>query len=271
MIAQSRSEVLGLLERHGLRPRKAWGQHFLADRNIVAKIVDLAGVGAGDQVVEIGPGTGALTLGLAAAGVRVVGYEIDTLLKPLLAEVLAATEGVEVRFRDVTSVDLGVDLPTGNWVMVANLPYNVGTPLVLDVLREVPRITRLVVMVQEEVAERLAAAPGGKEYGLPSVVAQLHADVRLSFRVPPQVFVPPPNVGSAVVVMQRRPAPAQAERAVTIAAAAFGQRRKMLRRSLAGLVAAPRELLARAGIDEQRRAAELSPADYLRLAEVERG
>jgi 16S rRNA (adenine1518-N6/adenine1519-N6)-dimethyltransferase len=156
-------------------------------------------------------------------------------------------------------------------VMVANLPYNIGTPLLLDVLRQVPKVTKMVVMVQVEVGRRLAALPGGKEYGLPSVVAQIHATTRLAFTVPPQVFVPAPRVGSAVVVLDRIPAGEHAEAAIQLAAAGFGQRRKMLRRSLAAVVPDPDALLVAAGIDPEFRAEQLSPIDYLGLAGVWRG
>jgi len=150
--------------------------------------------------------------------------------------------------------------------MVANLPYNVGTPLVLDALRRVPQIERFVVMVQKEVAERLVAGPGGKQYGLPSVVTGIHAVGRLAFTVPAQVFYPPPRVESAVVVLERVPEPDYADRAIEIAAAGFNQRRKMLRGALASVFAEPAATLERAGIDPMARAEDLSPADYLKLA-----
>lgn len=266
MSAQTRSQVRDLLDRHGLSPRKALGQHFLADPNITTKIVATAGVGPGDQVVEIGPGTGTLTLALAETGARVVAFEVDESLRGLLDEVTGALPNVEVRFADAMAVDLESELGGGNWVLVANLPYNVGTPLLLDVLRNVPTISRMVVMVQAEVGRRLAARPGGRDYGLPSVVSQIHATVKVAFSVPPQVFVPPPQVGSAVVLLDRVPAPPGAERAIEIAAAGFGQRRKMLRRSLASVFSDPDVALRRAGLDPVLRAEQLSPTDYLALA-----
>jgi 16S rRNA (adenine1518-N6/adenine1519-N6)-dimethyltransferase len=266
--AQTRSEVRALLERHGLSPRKALGQHFLADPNITTKIVATAGVGPDDRVIEIGPGTGTLTAALGATGARVVAVEVDASLEPLLSEVTAAYPNVTVRYVDATDLDLGAELTGGDWVMVANLPYNVGTPLVLDALRHVPQISRFVVMVQVEVARRIAAEPGSREYGLPSVVCQIHADTTMAFTVPPQVFVPPPRVGSAVVVLRRHSAPEGAERAIRLAAAAFGQRRKMIRRSLVGVMPDVHELAQRVGIDPQMRAEQLTPDDFLQLAEV---
>ena len=268
MTAQIRSQMVDLLQRHGIRPRKALGQHFLADSNITRKIVGIAGVGPGDRVVEIGPGTGTLTAALAATGARVVAYEIDSALQPVLDEVLGGLPNVEVLIEDATRIDLNAALDGDGWVLVANLPYNVGTPLVLDVLRHVPAVSRMVVMVQREVAERFSAGPGGKDYGIPSVVIGIHGTAQLAFRVPAQVFIPAPAVESAVVVIDRLREPEDGERAIRLAVAAFGQRRKMLRRSLATLVEDPAALLTSAGFDPTSRAEELAPADYLRLAEV---
>lgn len=265
--AQSRVEIVALLDRHGLRPRKRLGQHFLADPNIVERIVRLAELTPDDRVLEVGAGTGTLTRALAATGATVVAYEVDVGLRPVLDETLTGCD-VDLRFEDVTRVDLPVRLTGGPWTMVANLPYNVGTPLVLDLLRTAPRIERFVVMVQSEVGDRLAAGPGSKTYGLPSVVAQLHAKVRAGFRVPPQVFVPTPDVESLVVVLERRPASPGVEAAIELAAAAFNQRRKMLRRSLVPVLVDPETVLESAGIDPTARAEELAPGDYLLLAEA---
>lgn len=265
MTAQTRSEIAGLLSRHGLSPSRRLGQHFLADANITRKIVDLSGVEAGDQVIEVGAGTGTLTRALAATGARVVAYEVDAGLLPVLEEVTRGLP-VEIRSLDVTDVDLAAELATGRWVMVANLPYNVGTPLLMDALRRVPQIERFVVMVQREVAERLVARPGSRQYGLPSVIVTIYARALLAFRVPAQVFYPAPNVESAVIVLDRLPAPAESERAVQIAAAAFNQRRKMLRGSLAAVLDDPNAVLESIGIDPTSRAEDLAPDDYLALA-----
>jgi 16S rRNA (adenine1518-N6/adenine1519-N6)-dimethyltransferase len=263
--AQTRSEIAGLLSRHGVSPSRRLGQHFLADANITRKIVDLSGVGPGDQVVEVGAGTGTLTSALAAAGARVVAYEVDAGLLPVLEEV---TEGipVDLRFRDVTDVDLASELDSGRWVMVANLPYNVGTPLLMDALRRAPQIERFVVMVQKEVADRLVAGPGSKQYGLPSVVVGIYGAAVLAFRVPAQVFYPPPKVESAVVIIDRVPAPDGADRAIELATAAFNQRRKMLRGSMATVLGDPVAELESAGIDPTARAEDLAPSEYLTLA-----
>jgi 16S rRNA (adenine1518-N6/adenine1519-N6)-dimethyltransferase len=156
-------------------------------------------------------------------------------------------------------------------VLVANLPYNVGTPLLLRLLRQAPAFVRFVVMLQREAVDRLAALPGSRTYGLPSVVVRLHGSIEVAFRVPPTVFLPPPRVESAVAVIRRVAAPPRVEQALALAASAFGQRRKMLRRSLAGVLADPEAALAAAGLDPTHRAERLAPEDYLRLAEVAHG
>jgi 16S rRNA (adenine1518-N6/adenine1519-N6)-dimethyltransferase len=236
----------------------------------VERIVRRAAVGPGDRVVEIGAGTGTLTRALAATGATVVAYEIDRALEPVLAETLAGSTA-EVRFEDAAKTDLVAALPGGPWALVANLPYHVGTPLLLEILRHVPQVTTMVVMVQREVADRLTAAPGSRVYGLPSVVAQLHAAVRFEFPVAASVFVPEPAVASAVVSLTRVPAPAAAERAVELAAAAFNQRRKMLRRSMRGVLDEPDRVLQETGIDPTARAEDLAPDDFVRIAAAGQG
>lgn len=265
-MSQTRTEIAALLERHGLRPRHRLGQHFLADPNVTRRIVAAAGVGPGDRVVEIGAGTGTLTLALADAGCRVVSYEVDETLRPVLEEVTAGRD-VELRFVDATTVEFGVEFPDKPWTLVANLPYNVGTGLVMDILRHAPALRRLVVMVQREVGERFVAGVGHHEYGVPSVVVGVHAEASILFRVPPQVFYPAPRVESVVVGIDRRPAPPHAEAAIELARAAFSQRRKMIRSSLARAVPDLGAVLERAGLDPSARAEDLSPSDYLRLAE----
>jgi 16S rRNA (adenine1518-N6/adenine1519-N6)-dimethyltransferase len=245
-----------------------YGQNFLTDPNLVRRIVDVANV-TGRDVVEIGAGTGTLTLALAAVARRVVAYEIDLGLVPVLTETLGSVSNVDVRFADAVEIDLGADLATGSWVLVANLPYNVGTGIILDALRSTPTIERIVVTVQSEVAERLTAEPGSKIYGLPSVVVALHAAASIAFTVPPHVFEPQPKVDSSVVVIDRIEPLPHAERAIEIAAAAFGQRRKMLRRSLASLFDDPTTVIASAGIDPASRPEQLSAMDYVALATVE--
>ncbi|MGB5565556.1 MAG: 16S rRNA (adenine(1518)-N(6)/adenine(1519)-N(6))-dimethyltransferase RsmA [Acidimicrobiia bacterium] len=263
---QSRAVVRGLLDDYGLRPNRAYGQNFLVDPNVIQRIVRLAAVGPDSNVVEIGGGTGTLTAALAAAGARVVVYEIDAGLVRVLHHTVGDLPNVEIRHADAGDADLDRDLGPGPWSMVSNLPYNVGTGIVLDALRGAPRVDRFVLLVQREVAERLLAGPGSRAYGLPSVITSLHAHGSMAFSVAPTVFYPAPSVASAVIELDRHPAPENAERAIEIASAAFGQRRKMLRRSLATVIPEASETLERCGVDPTARAEDLSPAAFLAIA-----
>jgi 16S rRNA (adenine1518-N6/adenine1519-N6)-dimethyltransferase len=264
---QGKGELRALLQRHGHRPNKALGQHFLADPNVVDRIVRAAEVGPGDRVVEVGAGTGTLTAALAATGAAVVAFEIDRHLETLLMEAVGSL-AVELRFESATPHAIS-GLGAGPWTMVANLPYNVGTPLVLDVLQSNADVVRYVVMVQTEVADRLAAGPGSRRYGVPSVIAGLYGEVRTLFPVAPTVFFPPPDVDSAVVeIVRRRDVPDLAAAAVRLASIAFGQRRKMLRGSLASEFDDPIAVLESAGIDPTARPETLEPERFLRLADV---
>lgn len=268
MGAQNRSQVVELLARHGVDPVKRLGQNFLVDANITRRIVVESGVGPGDRVVEVGPGTGTLTAALVDSGAKVSAIELDRRLAPVLGEALDGL-GVELIWADAVSVDWAAVTAGEPWTLVANLPYNVGTRLVMDILMSEPMCSRLVVMVQREVADRLTATVGTSEYGLATVVAGIYGRTRFGFRVPAQVFYPVPRVESAVVVIDRVEAPVHADRAVELARAGFSQRRKMLRSSLASVVVAPTQLLDRGGFDPQARAETLSPEDFLALASLE--
>jgi 16S rRNA (adenine1518-N6/adenine1519-N6)-dimethyltransferase len=266
-VTHTPAELRALLAAHGLAPSRALGQNFVADPNTVRRIVRLAGVGAGDRVVEIGAGLGSLTLALVEAGAAVTAVEVDRHLLPVLREVVEPV-GARVVEGDALHLDWSAVLgEAGPWAVVANLPYNIATPLVLDLLERVPAIDRMLVMVQLEVGERLAAGPGTKAYGIPSVKVGWWAGARVVGKVPPTVFVPPPRVDSALVEVRRR-APAgddAARRAVFgLVEAGFGQRRKMLRRSLADRV--PAAAFAAAGVRPEARAEELVLADWQRLA-----
>jgi 16S rRNA (adenine1518-N6/adenine1519-N6)-dimethyltransferase len=265
---QARSEIRRLLADHDHRPRKSYGQNFLANPEIIERIVDVAQVDSTTNVVEIGAGTGALTIALAAAAKRVVAYEVDHALEGILNEALSDLQNVELRFADVTRIRLAEALGAGPWTMVSNLPYNVGTGIVLDALQQAPNLMRMVVMVQAEVADRMLAPPGSKTYGIPSVIVGLHGNARLAFSVPPHMFEPVPRVDSSVVVIDRVDPPAHAARAIEIASAAFGQRRKMLRRSLVGVLVSD-DAIESAGIDPTARPETLSPEDFVRLAVAE--
>ncbi|MEA3511311.1 MAG: 16S rRNA (adenine(1518)-N(6)/adenine(1519)-N(6))-dimethyltransferase RsmA [Actinomycetota bacterium] len=267
---QGKATIRGLLSDYGLRPNQSYGQNFLIDPNVIRRIVRLSGVSAGSSVVEIGGGTGTLTGAIAATGARVVVYEIDAGLVRVLEDALGGLSNVEIRHEDASEVDLNGALVGGPWSLVANLPYNVGTGILLDALRHAPDIDRFVIMVQREVAERLLAGPGSGAYGIPSVVTTLHASGSVAFTAPPSVFYPTPAVDSTVVELVRHPAPERAERAIEIAIAAFGQRRKMLRRSLAGIIPNTVPVLERCGIDPTLRPEDLSPEDFVAIAaEVE--
>lgn len=267
----SRRQVLDLLDRHGLRPSRALGQNFVVDPNTVRRIARLAEVGPGDAVVEIGAGLGSLTLALAATGASVTAVEVDRHLLPALREV-AEPAGVKVVEGDAMRLDWGRLLGStpGAWVLVANLPYNVATPLIADLLDFVPAVGRMLVMVQREVGERLAAGPGDTAYGAVSVKVAYWARARLVGRVPPAVFVPRPNVESVLVDIRRHEAPAVDPATVApdalfaLVRAGFAQRRKMLRSALAGVVAP--DAFEAAGVDPRARAETLDVAAWGRLA-----
>jgi 16S rRNA (adenine1518-N6/adenine1519-N6)-dimethyltransferase len=266
-VTLTRTQAVELLARHGLSPSRALGQNFVVDPNTVRRIARLAGVGAGDHVVEVGPGLGSLTLALAETGAAVTAIELDHHVLPALREVVDGRD-VRVVEGDALTLDWSAVLAgVERWQLVANLPYNVATPLVLDLLDGVPMIDQLVVMVQREVAERLAARPGTKAYGIPSVKVAYWANAEVVARVPPTVFLPRPRVESAIVRITRRsdgPATsADPVRLFELVRAGFGQRRKMLRRSLADLV--DPSAFERAGIRPEARGEELSVDDWGRL------
>jgi 16S rRNA (adenine1518-N6/adenine1519-N6)-dimethyltransferase len=265
VVTLTRREVVELLGRHGLHPSRALGQNFVADPNTVRRIARLAGVGPGDRVVEIGAGLGSLTLALAETGASVTAVELDRYLVPVLRSIVEPVPVVEA---DATTLDwpslLGDE---GPWVLVANLPYNVATPLVLDLLDHVPQIVRMLVMVQREVGERLAAGVGDEAYGAVSVKVAYWANASVVARVPASVFVPRPNVESALVAIERREAPAvgvDRERLFELVRLGFATRRKMLRRALAGVV--DEAAFACAGVRPEARAEELDVEAWGRLA-----
>ncbi|EFQ83767.1 dimethyladenosine transferase [Aeromicrobium marinum DSM 15272] len=270
------TDIRRLAEQVGVRPTKQRGQNFVIDANTVRRIVRVSGVGPTDVVVEIGPGLGSLTLALLEVARRVVAVEID----PALAGGLPATladrapgRDVEVVLADAMRVtELPGPAPTA---LVANLPYNVSVPVLLTWFEAFPSITSGLVMVQAEVAHRLAAAPGSKIYGVPSVKAAWYAQVELAGTVGRQVFWPAPNVDSALVAWRRRPPGTELGderlRRTTFAVvdAAFAQRRKTLRAALAGLAGSPdvaEAALLAAGIDPRTRGEQLDVHDYVRLA-----
>ena len=253
-MALTRGEVVDLLARHGLEPSRALGQNFVADPNTIRRIVRLAGIDADSNVVEIGPGVGSLTTELAATGARVVTVELDRHLLPVLAETVEPL-GVRVVHGDALTIDWADVLDAASaWSLVANLPYNVAATIVLHLLDTVPAIEQMLVMVQREVGERLAANAGEPAYGIPSVKLSLWATAEVVARVPATVFIPQPRVESVLVRIVRRSAPVvrvDHDELMSLVRTAFGQRRKMLRRSLAGRVTP--EQFAAAGIDPSDR------------------
>jgi len=275
----SPTDVRGLLAAHDLRPSRALGQNFLADPNTARRIVRLAGVGPGDRVLEVGPGVGSLTVALAEAvspGGEVLALELDRHLLPVLSEVVGGVPAVRVVQGDALTADYDTLLGgRGPWTMVSNLPYNVATPLVARLLDEVPQVRVMSVMVQKEVAERLAAPPGTRVCAAISVKVAYHATAAVVGVVPPTVFVPRPKVDSAVVRFERRPAPPvdvpSPEALFALARAGFAQRRKTLRQALRPRLGAEVEaVLAAAAIPPMARAETLTLEQWAALARVGR-
>jgi 16S rRNA (adenine1518-N6/adenine1519-N6)-dimethyltransferase len=275
-VTLSRRQVREVLEENGLAPSRALGQNFVVDANTVRRIARLSGVGPGTRVVEIGAGLGALTLALVETGAQVTAVEVDRGLVPLLRSQVEP-HGVTVVEADALTLDwaelLGTTepgAPPPSWVMVANLPYNVAVPVVVRVLDEAAAVHAMLVMVQREVGERLAAGPDSKAYGAVSVKVAYHATARVVGRVPASVFVPRPAVESVLVRIERReavavdPGAVPASRLFELVRAGFGHRRKMLRQSLTGLVSP--DAFTAAGIDPQARAETLGIEDWGRLA-----
>jgi 16S rRNA (adenine1518-N6/adenine1519-N6)-dimethyltransferase len=260
-----------VIARHGLAARHALGQHFLLDENLTARIVRLAGDLAGRHVIEVGPGPGGLTRALLdSQAASVTAVEIDPRAIAAIAE-LAATAGDRLRIvaGDALALDLTTLVPAPRRI-VANLPYNIATPLLIGWLRQAAAFESLTLMFQQEVADRIAAPPGSRTYGRLSVLAQWLCTVELGMRLPPAAFVPPPAVHSAVVCLTPhavQPDPARFAAMERVTAAAFGQRRKMLRAALRSTLGpAAADLLRDAGIAPERRAETLSVAEFDRLA-----
>ena len=269
------AEIRGLAAELDVRPTKKLGQNFVHDPNTVRRIVDLAAVGADDVVLEVGPGLGSLTLGLLATGARVVAVEIDPVLAARLP-VTVAERAPEVADRlTVLGADAlrvrAADFEFAPTTMVANLPYNVAVPVVLTLLAELPSLVRGLVMVQTEVADRMAAGPGSRIYGVPSVKLAWYGRARKVAAVPRSVFWPVPNVDSALVSFERGELLSTVDRQklFAIVDAAFSQRRKTLRAALAswaGSAERAGELLAAADIDPKTRGEQLDVRDFARIA-----
>ncbi|MDE0057903.1 MAG: 16S rRNA (adenine(1518)-N(6)/adenine(1519)-N(6))-dimethyltransferase RsmA [Defluviicoccus sp.] len=260
-----------VIARHGIGARRSLGQHFLLDANLARRIVRAAGNLDGQTVVEIGPGPGGLTRALLETGAaRVIAVERDPRCIDALSD-LAGRYGGRLRVvaGDALETDIAGLAAGGRVAIVANLPYNVATPLLIGWLRRIERIAAMTLMFQKEVAERIAAAPGSAAYGRLTVICQWLCEARRAFDVAPSAFVPPPRVTSSVVRLIPRDAPlAPAGMAdlEAVTAAAFGRRRKMLRSALGGLVADPLALLSEAGIEATARAETLPPEAFCAFA-----
>ncbi|ADJ49946.1 dimethyladenosine transferase [Amycolatopsis mediterranei S699] len=268
------AEIRGLAAELDVRPTKKLGQNFVHDPNTVRRIVELANVAPGDVVLEVGPGLGSLTLGLLATGAHVVAVEIDPKLAERLPKTVAergpeVAGNLDVVGADAMRVTRGeLGEPTA---LVANLPYNVAVPVVLHLLAEVPSLRKGLVMVQTEVADRMAAGPGSRIYGVPSVKLAWYGSARKVAAVPRSVFWPVPNVDSALVAFERGDTTASEDRELLfgLVDAAFSQRRKTLRAALAGWAGSAEragELLTAAGIDPRTRGEQLDVHDFARIA-----
>lgn len=271
------AEIRELAARLGLRPTKRLGQNFLHDANTIRRIVRTAGLSAGEHVLEVGPGLGSLTLGLLGVAASVTAVEIDPVLAAALPDTIEARGGAD-RLRVVTADALRLPPlpPPAPTALVANLPYNVAVPVVLTLLQQLPSIAHGLVLVQAEVAERLAAGAGEPAYGVPSVKLAWYAAATRAGAVGRSVFWPQPNVESGLVRLVRRPPPelppgVRRGDVFDAVDAAFAQRRKMLRSALAGWAGSPaaaQSVLQRAGIDPTRRGETLGLDAYVALATV---
>lgn len=261
-----------ILHRFKLRADKKLGQNFLIDEDIVRRIVAAAELTPADTVLEVGPGIGTLTQGLAESGAQVVAVELDKRLLPVLDTTLAGYENVRIVSGDILQVDIMREVGAPDFKVCANLPYYITTPIIFALLEKRLPMERLVAMVQKEVAERMAAQPGGKDYGALSVAIQYYTEPEIAFIVPPSSFIPAPAVDSAVIVCKRRSQPpvqvCDEDLFFRVVKAAFSLRRKMLSNSLKNMGVKSEQAarwLELAGIDGKRRAETLSLEEFARL------
>ena len=261
-----------ILNRFKLRADKKLGQNFLIDGQVVRQIVAAAELSEADTVLEVGPGIGTLTQGLAESKAQVVAVELDTRLLPVLATTLEGYDNVHVVHGDILKVNIMEEVGVPNFKVCANLPYYITTPIIFALLEKRLPMERLVAMVQKEVAERMAAQPGGKDYGALSVAIQYYTEPEIAFIVPPTSFIPAPAVDSAVIVCKRREKPPVevCDEALffRVVKAAFSLRRKMLSNSLKNMGIKSEQVakwLELAGVDGKRRAETLSLEDFAKL------
>ena len=271
----SREVTLHILKAFGLRMSKKLGQNFLIDARIVQGIVDAAEVKPGDRVLEIGPGIGTLTQGLAEAGADVTAVELDKKLPAVLKETLKAYDNVRIVPGDILKVNIPEIMGDAPFKVAANLPYYITTPILMTLLERRLPITHMVTMVQKEVAERMTAKPGSRIYGALSVAVQYYTEPQIVLDVPPRSFIPAPEVMSVVVSCRVRKEPAVAVQDeklfFRVVKAAFGQRRKTLMNALKGggfSKEAVRDALEQSGIDPTRRGETLTLEEFGRLADA---
>ena len=272
-VIASKKVTCYILQRFGIHMSKRLGQNFLIDAGIVQGIVDAAEIQPGDRVLEIGPGIGTLTQALAEAGADVTCVELDKRLPEVLAHTLEAYDNVKVIQGDILKVDIPAIMGSEPFKVVANLPYYITTPIIMALLEKHLPITDIVVMVQKEVAERMAAQPGGKTYGALSAAVQYYSVPEIALYVPPRSFMPPPEVDSVVVDCKIRKEPAvqltDEKLFFRVVKAAFGQRRKTLGNALKSLGASKdtiNNVLVQAGIDSSRRGETLTLEEFAAIA-----
>jgi 16S rRNA (adenine1518-N6/adenine1519-N6)-dimethyltransferase len=258
------------LQAHGLWANKGLGQHFLLDLNITRRIARSAGELAGKHVIEVGPGPGGLTRALLETGARVTAVEKDSRFLPLLEPLVDWSEGrLNIIEGDALEVDEAAIAGDGQASIISNLPYNVGTPLLVKWLKAGAWRADMTLMFQKEVAQRIVAKPGSDAYGRLAVLAQARCDCRLEFTVPARAFTPPPKIASAIVRLTDRADPyPHLDALERVTAAAFGQRRKMLRSALRSLTPEPEPLLLAAGLAPTARAEEIDQAGFRRLTDA---
>ena len=276
----SHSATMDLVKRHGFKFTKSLGQNFLIDDNIVDKIVAGAGIGPSDKIIEVGPGIGTLTREMASRAGALMAVEIDKNLIPILTDTLGDYENVKIVNEDIIKADIrgliDENLSGGPVKLVANLPYYITTPIIMRFLEEDINVTDIVVMVQKEVAERMNAQPGGKDFGALSVAVQFYCDTEIVAKVPRHLFVPQPNVDSIVIALRVRPERKyrvdSEDLFFKVVEAAFGQRRKTLLNSIASMGNLSKDMvkeaLEEAGIDPKRRGETLSLDEFANLSNV---
>ncbi len=275
----SPTDVKKLMDKHRFKIRKSLGQNFLVDANIVNKILNSAELNNDDIVVEIGPGLGVLTKAAASKAKRVIALEIDRRLESVLNESLQGLDNVEVVYQDAMCVDVDSIVEqcghnSGSYKVIANLPYYITTPLIMYFLETKFKFSFMLIMVQHEVAQRISALPGGKEYGALSVAVQYYTEPKYLFKVPGTVFIPRPEVDSAVICLKKRDKPAVdvPDEALffKVVKGAFGQRRKNLLNALGAAFNLPKnkmkDLLERAGIESTRRGETLSLLEFAAIS-----